>query len=87
MLSTHQKIKYSIYKNLRRCKSFFLLIYIGICFFEKPFYCYCKTTLPFGVLAIKPICNKYGSYTSSIVSISSPKDAAKASIPTGLPEY
>ena len=47
MLSTHQKIKYSIYKNLRRCKSFFLLIYIGICFFEKPFYCYSKTTLPF----------------------------------------
>ena len=47
MLSTHQKIKYSIYKNLRRLKSFFLLVYVALCFFEKPFYCFSKTSLPF----------------------------------------
>ena len=41
--------------------------------------------LPLGVLDIKPSCNKYGSYTSSIVFGSSPIVAAKVSRPTGPP--
>lgn len=46
-----------------------------------------NTTLPLKVLDINPICIKYGSYTSSIVSTSSPTVTANASIPTGLPAY
>ena len=37
------------------------------------------TILPRGVLLIKPICSRYGSYTSSIVEISSPIVVAKGS--------
>ena len=37
------------------------------------------------VLAINPICIRYGSYTSSIVSTSSPIVELKVSIPTGPP--
>ena len=43
------------------------------------------TTLPLVVLTKNPICSKYGSYTSSIVPISSPIVALKVSIPTGPP--
>ena len=43
--------------------------------------------LPRSVRDTNPICIKYGSYTSSIVSISSPVDAASDSIPTGPPLY
>ena len=42
-------------------------------------------TLPLTVRAIKPICIRYGSYTSSTVSASSPIVVAIVSIPTGLP--
>ena len=43
--------------------------------------------LPLAVLAIKPICIKYGSYTSSTVSGSSPIVVAIVSIPIALPLY
>ena len=43
--------------------------------------------LPLGVLDKKPICIKYGSYTSSIVSISSPIVAASVSSNNGPPIY
>ena len=43
------------------------------------------TTLPLAVLFRYPCCNKYGSYTSSIVDTSSPIEDANASIPTGPP--
>jgi hypothetical protein len=41
--------------------------------------------LHLGVLSIKPICNKYGSTTSSRVPSSSPKVEARVFNPTGHP--
>ncbi|MDQ5968524.1 MAG: hypothetical protein QG561_123, partial [Patescibacteria group bacterium] len=38
-----------------------------------------------GVLSMKPICNKYGSTTSSIVATSSPTMDASVESPTGRP--
>ena len=35
MLSINQKIKYPVYKGLRNLKTFFILIYTTIVFFEK----------------------------------------------------
>ena len=56
MLSINQKIKYPVYKGLRNLKTFFILIYTTIVFFEKPYYCYDKHT--FNFLKEKPYENE-----------------------------
>src|SRR5215217_5441503 len=42
-------------------------------------------TRPRGVRVTNPSCSRYGSYTSSIVSVSSPTEAARVDRPTGPP--
>ena len=55
-------------------------------FIPKCWYANGVTCLPLGVLAKNPNWIKYGSYTSSIVSVSSPIVTAIVSKPTGPPE-
>ena len=48
-------------------------------------YASCVTQRPLGVRVKNPICIRYGSYTSSSVTASSPIVAASVSSPTGPP--
>ena len=59
---------------------FYSLYSIPICLYANG-----VAILPLGVLVIYPICIRYGSYTSSKVSTSSPTVVASVSNPTGLP--
>ena len=47
VISSNKQIKYVAYRNLRKIKSFCLFIYVFMVFFEKPFYCFKNSTLPF----------------------------------------